>query len=100
PVPGGPLECDDRARGVKLRIVELEGAVLDMQTGSGESQDRFGQIGIDANLEQPTSRPALLTLVHWTTSAKGTEPNFVAHAALTGIDLDSFPAYVDAAQRG
>ena len=96
----GTVECDDRARGVKLRIVDLEAAVVDVQTGSGESQDRFGQISIDANLEQPTSQPALLTIVHWTTSAKGTEPNFVAHAALTGIDLDSFPAYVDAAQRG
>jgi hypothetical protein len=95
----GTVECDDRARGVKLRIVDLEAAVLDVQTGSGESQDRFGQISIDANLEQPTSKPAPLTIVHWTSSAKGTEPTFVAHAALTGIDLDSFPAYVDATYR-
>jgi hypothetical protein len=95
----GIVECDDRARGVKLRIVDLEAAVLDMQTGNGESQDRFGQISIDANLEQPRSKPAPLTIVHWTTSAKATGPNFVAHAALTGIDLDSFPAYVDATYR-
>ena len=95
----GTVECDDRARGVKLRIVDLEAAVLDAQTGSGESQDRFGQISIDANLEQPTSKPAPLTIVHWTSSAKGAEPSFIAHAALTGIDLDSFPAYVDATYR-
>jgi hypothetical protein len=95
----GIVECDDRAYEVKLRIVDLEAAVLDMQTGSGESQDRFGQLSIDANLEQPKSKPAPLTIVHWTTSTKGTEPNFVAHAALTGIDLDSFPAYVDATYR-
>jgi len=95
----GIVECDDRARGVKLRIVDLEAAVLDMQTGSGESQDRFGQITIDANLEQPRSKPAPLTIVHWTTSAKATGSNFIAHAALTGIDLDSFPAYVDATYR-
>ena len=37
--------------------------------------------------------------MHWTTSSLSTEPTFVAHAALTGIDLDSFPAYVDATHR-
>jgi hypothetical protein len=95
----GIVECDDRARGAKLRIVDFEAAVLDMQTGSGESQDRFGQISIDANLEQPRNKPAPLAIVHWTASAERTEPNFIAHAALTGIDIDSFPAYVDAAQR-
>lgn len=94
----GTVECDDRARGVKLRIVDLEATVLDVQTGSGEAQDRFGQISIDANLEQPTSKPAPLAIVHWTTSSGSTE-SFVAHAALTGIDLDSFPAYVDATHR-
>jgi hypothetical protein len=94
----GTVECDDRARGVKLRIVDLEATVLDVQTGSGEAQDRFGQITIDANLEQPTSKPAPLAIVHWTTSSGSTE-SFVAHAALTGIDLDSFPAYVDATHR-
>ncbi len=98
-VHGGTVECDDRARGVTLRIVGIEAAVLDMQTGSGEPQDRFGQITLDAKLEQPGHEPALLTIVHWTTSSSSGEPRFVAHAALTGIDLDSFPAYVDATQR-
>jgi hypothetical protein len=93
------VEFHDRARGVKLRIVELEATVLDVQTGSGESQYRFGQITIDANLEQPTRKPAPLAIVHWTTSSGNTEPTFVAHSALTGIDLDSFPAYVDATYR-
>ena len=95
----GTVEYHDRARGVKLRIVDLEAAVLDGQTGSGESQDRFGQITVDANVEQPKHRPTPLTIVHWSTSSGGTEPTFVAHAALTGIDLDSFPAYVDATHR-
>jgi hypothetical protein len=95
----GIVECDDRARGVRLRFTDIEAAVLDVQTGSGEAQDRFGQISIDANLEQPTGKPAPLAIVHWTTSSGSTEPTFVAHAALTGIDLDSFPAYVDATQR-
>ena len=95
----GTVECDDRARGVKLRIVDLEAAVLDVQTGSGESQDRFGQITIDANLEQPKRKPAPLTIVHWTTPSGSTESTFVAHIALTGIDLDSFPAYVDTTYR-
>ena len=98
-IHGGTVECDDRARGVTLRIVGIEASVLDMQTGSGEPQDRFGQITLDANLEQPGHEPALLTIVHWTTSSAGTEPGFVAHAVLTGIDLDGFPAYVDATQR-
>jgi hypothetical protein len=98
-VHGGTVECDDRARGVTLRIVGIEAAVLDMQTGSGEPQDRFGQITLDAKLQQKGREPALLTIVHWTTSSDGSEPAFVAHAALTGIDLDSFPAYVDATQR-
>jgi len=98
-VHGGTVECDDRARGVTLRIVGIEAAVLDVQTGSGEPQDRFGQITLDANLEQPGHEPAPLAIVHWTTSSGSTEPTFVAHAALTGIDLDSFPAYVDATQR-
>ena len=91
----GTIEYHDRTRGVKVRIVDLEAAVLDVQTGSGETQDRFGQITIDGNLEQPNHRPVPLTIVHWSTSSEGTEPTFVAHAALTGIDLDSFPAYVD-----
>ena len=95
----GTVECDDRARGVKLRIVDIESAILDVQTGSGESEDRFGQISIDANLEQPKHKPAPLAIVHWTTPSGSTEPTFVAHAALTGIDLDSFPAYVDATYR-
>jgi len=98
-VHGGTVECDDRARGVTLRIVGIEAAVLDMQTGSGEPQDRFGQITLDAKLEQPGHQPAPLAIVHWTTSSAGTQPGFVAHAVLTGIDLDSFPAYVDATQR-
>ncbi len=98
-IHGGTVECDDRARGVKLRIVDIESSVLDVQTGSGESEDRFGQISIDANLEQPESKPAPLAIVHWTTSSATREPTFVAHAALTGIDLDSFPAYVDDAYR-
>jgi hypothetical protein len=54
----GIVECDDRARGVKLRIIDLEAAILDVQTGSGESQDRCGQISIDANFEQPKRKPA------------------------------------------
>ena len=98
-IHGGMVECDDRARGVKLRIVDLEAAILDVQTGRGELQNRFGQISIDANLEQPKRKPAPLTIVHWTTSSVSTEPTFVAHAALTGIELDSFPAYVDATYR-
>ena len=98
-VHGGTVECDDRARGVTLRIVGIEAAVLDAQTGSGKPQDRFGQITLDANLEQPGHEPASLTIVHWTTSSDSGGPGFVAHAALTGIDLDSFPAYVDATQR-
>jgi hypothetical protein len=95
----GRIEWHDRARGVRLRIVDIESAVLDVQTGSGESQDRFGQITIDASLEQPERKPAPLAIVFWTTSSVSTEPTFVAHAALTGIDLDSFPAYVDAEYR-
>jgi hypothetical protein len=95
----GTVEMDDRARGVKVRIVEIEGEALDIQTGSGEAHERFGQIRIDANLEQPKSQPAPLSIVHWTTSSMNTRPTFVAHAALTGIDLDSFPAYVDARYR-
>ena len=98
-VHGGTLECDDRARGVTLRIVDIEAAFLDLETGSGDAQDRFGQISMDANLQQPRSKPAALAIVHWTTPSDSPEPTFVAHAALTGIDLDSFPAYVDATQR-
>jgi len=95
----GTVECDDRARGVRLRIVDIESGVLDLQTGSGESQDRFAQITIDGNLEQPEHEPAPLSIVHWTTSAADAKPTFVSHAALTGIDLDSFPDYVDATYR-
>jgi hypothetical protein len=95
----GTFECDDRVRGVRLRIMDIESAVIDLQTGSGESQDRFGQITIDANLEQPKYKAAPLSIVHWTTSTTTSEPTFIAHAALTGIDLDSFPAYVDATYR-
>ena len=47
---------------VKLRIVDLEAAVVDVQTGSGESQDRFGQISIDASLEQPKQKSAALAI--------------------------------------
>jgi len=98
-VRGGTVEFDDRERSVTLRIVDIEAAFLDVVTGSGERQDRFGQIRIDGKLEQPRGSPAPLAIVHWTTPSGGTEPTFVAHAALTGIDLDSFPAYVDARQR-
>ena len=98
-VHGGKVEWDDRAHNVKLRIVDIEAAILDMETGSGERQDRFGQISIDANLEQPSHETAPLSIVYWTTSSSSAGRTFVAHAALTGIDLDSFPGYVDATQR-
>ncbi len=98
-VRGGTVEWDDRAHGVKLRIVDIDAAVLDMETGSGERQDRFGQISVDANLQQASHETALLSIVHWTTDSGGTGRSFVAHAALTGIDLDSFPGYVDGTQR-
>ena len=95
----GTIECEDRPRGVKLRIVDIESGVLDLQTGDGESEERFGQITLDGNLEQPKRKPAPLSIVHWTTSTTTSKPTFIAHAALTGIDLDSFPAYVDAKYR-
>ncbi len=98
-VHGGTLECDDRARGVTLRILDIEAAVVDVQTGSGAEQDRFGEITIDAKLEQSGAAPAPLAIVQWTTTSDSTEPTFVAHLALTGIDLDAFPAYVDSSQR-
>ena len=98
-VHGGTVEWNDRARGVELRILDLEATVLDMETGRGERQDRFGQFTVDAKLEQPSHEPAPLSIVYWTTSSASTGRSFVAHAALTGIDLDSFPGYVDAAQR-
>ena len=87
------------ARDVTLRIVGIEAAVLDAQTGSGGPQDRFEQITIDARVEQPDRPPALLSIVHWTTSAGRAERTFVTHVVLTGIDLDAFPAYVDTLQR-
>jgi hypothetical protein len=98
-VHGGTVEWDDRTRGVSLRILDVEAAVRDMQTGSGARLDRFGQITIDASLEQPDREPAPLSIIHWSTSSSSLGPTFVAHAALTGIDLDSFPGYVDATQR-
>jgi len=98
-VRGGTVEWDDRTNGVSLRILDVEAAVLDMQTGSGVRVDRFGQITIDAALEQPDREPAPLSVVHWSMSSSSRGPTFVAHVALTGIDLDSFPGYVDATQR-
>jgi hypothetical protein len=98
-VNGGTLDYENPTRGVSIRLVDVEATVLDMQTGSGVRQDRLGQITIDANLEQAGREPALLSIVHWTTSAGSAGPSFVAHAALTGIDLDSFPITVDATQR-
>jgi sortase A len=90
-VHGGIVEWDDRPREVSLRILAIEATVLDMQAGSGERLDRFGQITIDADLEQPGREPAPLSIVHWAPSSGGPGSAFVAHAALTGIDLDSFP---------
>ena len=98
-VHGGTVAWDDRARGVKLRILDIEATVLDVETGRGERQNRFGQITVDAKLEQPGYEPAPLSIVYWTTFASDKGRTFVAHAVLTGIDLDSFPGYVDAAQR-
>src|SRR5688572_8518763 len=92
----GTIEFHDRERGVRLRLVDVESEVLDLQTGGGESQDRFGQITVDANLEQLDHESAPLSIVHWTTSTTTSQPTFVAHAALSGIELDAFPAYVDA----
>jgi len=95
----GKVEWDDPVRGVQLRIVDIEAVVLDVETGSGERQGRFGQISIDANLLQSSHEPARLSIVHWTTASGSTGSTFVAHGALTGIDLDSFPSYVDGVQR-
>lgn len=97
-VHGGTFEWHDPAQRMRLRILDIEAAALDMQTGSGERRERFGEITLDGNLEQ-RSDPAPLSIVYWTTSSDGEGPTFVLHAALTGIDLDSFPGYVDATQR-
>jgi hypothetical protein len=98
-IHGGRLECTDRTRGVTFRILDIEATLLDVQTGKGERQDRFGQISVDAKLEQPGHEAAPLAIVHWATLAENPEPTFVTHVVVTGIDLDSFPGYIDATQR-
>jgi hypothetical protein len=98
-VHGGTLECADRTRGVTFRILDIEATLVDVQTGKGERQDQFGQISVDAKLEQPGHEAAPLAIVYWATLAENPEPSFVTHVAVTGIDLDAFPAYIDATQR-
>jgi hypothetical protein len=99
-VHGGTLHWDDPAHGMRVRFLDVEAALLDMQTGGGARQDRFGQMTLDANVEQPSEEPAPLSIISWQTSPGGARPAFVAHAALTGIDLDAFSGYVDPVQRG
>ena len=79
-VHGGTVEWGDRTRGVSRRILNIEATVLDMQTGRGARLDLFGQITIDAVLEQPDREPAPLSIVHWSTSSSSLGPTFVAHA--------------------
>jgi hypothetical protein len=98
-VHGGTVEWDDRSSGVSLRILDIETTALDMQTGDGERQDLFGQITLDANLEQPDREPAPLAIVYWETSPEALGPDFVARAALTAIDLDGFADSIDTARR-
>ncbi|HEX9640927.1 MAG TPA: hypothetical protein VGB13_06415, partial [Candidatus Krumholzibacteria bacterium] len=79
-VHGGTVEWGDRTRGVSRRILNIEATVLDMQTGRGARLDLFGQITIDAVLEQPDREPAPLSIVHWSTPSSSLGPTFVAHA--------------------
>lgn len=95
----GSLVWEDRVRGETLHLRDIEIAVLDMETGVGERRHPFGQITLDAQLEQPGLEAALLSIVHWTTSSGAAGPHFVVHLALTGLDLGSISGYVDAAQR-
>ena len=97
-VHDGRFEWDDATREMGLRVLDIEAAALDLQSGSHERQERFGEITLDGSLEQ-SSLPARLSIVCWTTSSNEKGPTFILHAALTGIDLDSLRGYVDATQR-
>lgn len=97
-IHGGTFEWDDPAQEKRIRIVDIEATALAIQTGGGERRERFGEVTLDGNLEQRAD-PAPLSIVCWTISSADEGGTFVLHAALTGIDLDSFPGYVDATQR-
>jgi hypothetical protein len=96
-VRGGTVTVDDAPRDTSLVFRDVEGTMLDLQFHGRRDKELFGQLRVDATLEQPR-RDAPLTVVAWETPT-GREPTFVGHAVLTGLDLTAIPAYVDDSAR-
>jgi hypothetical protein len=89
-VPSGPA--------FDLRAIELH--VRNWQVGERHDPIWTGTVDLDASLVQ-RSKPALVSVIGWQLPAGGarTAQTLGIHAALTGLDLASFPAYVDSSQR-
>jgi hypothetical protein len=78
-------------------IDDIEIALTELQVSGAPVTDSWGDVRVDAVLRQPEF-PARLSIVAWAAQRKE-EPTFVAHLALTGLDLRTLPQYVSATDR-
>lgn len=80
-----------------LVIDDIEIALTELQVSGATATNCWGDVRADAVLRQPEF-PARFSIVAWAAQRKE-EPTFVAHLALTGLDLRILPQYVSAADR-
>ena len=97
----GRVEWNDAVTDPKvpLHLVfdDIEIALTELQVSGATATNCWGDVRADAVLRQPDV-PARLALVAWAAQQRE-RPTFVAHLALTGLDLRTLPQYVSATDR-
>jgi hypothetical protein len=100
-IEDGRVEFVDALTGPEppLRLVldELQVTATELQLSGTPATDSWGDVRADARLPQPDF-PGRLSIVGWARQRQR-RPTFVAHAALTGLDLRALPQYVSATDR-
>lgn len=100
-VEGGRFEYLDALADPKnplhVFVDDIAVALNELQVSGEPITESWGDVRFDALLRQPAF-PARISLVAWAKQAQE-QPTFVAHLALTGLDLRALPQYVSATDR-
>ena len=87
----------DPKQPLDLVVDDVEIALTQFQAGGTPITDCWGDLRGEGVLRQPEV-PARISIVAWAKQRED-EPTFIAHAAVTGLDLRTLPQYVSATDR-
>lgn len=87
----------DPAKPLRLVLDELAVTMTELQVSGTQVTDSWGDVRVNARLVQPDF-PGRLSVVAWVRPLAA-QPTFVAHMALTGLDLRALPQYVGSTER-